>query len=95
MNDWLENLARTLGEPSLTPEETGAVLGLARDVARGVERKLAPLSAFLVGAAVGRRASQGEGREEVFRRAVRAALDLVPASEDPVTRSGQAGPRDG
>ena len=81
MNDWLENLARTLGEPSLTPEETGAVLRLARDVAHGVERKLAPLAAFLVGVAVGRRAAAGEAPEEAFQAAVRTALGLVPPEE--------------
>ncbi|MDP9342057.1 MAG: DUF6457 domain-containing protein [Actinomycetota bacterium] len=81
MNDWLEKLAEALGEPPPTREETGAVLNLARDVAHGVERKLAPLSAFVVGAAMGRRMAQGESREDAFRQAVEAALALVPAAE--------------
>jgi hypothetical protein len=82
MKDWLGNLADALGEPALGPEETGALLRLAREVAHGVERKLAPLSAFLLGAAVGRRAAGGEDREEAFRQAVRTTLALVPAPEE-------------
>ena len=88
MNDWLGNLAEALGEPPLGSEETGAVLRLAREVAHGVERKIAPLSAFLVGAAVGRRAAAGEAREDAFRQAVRAALALVPAPEDGSASTG-------
>ena len=90
MNDWLEDLAQALGEPALTSEETGAVLRLARDVAHGVERKLAPLSAFLVGAAVGRRQAEEEARGEAFRKAVRIASDLVPAAGDRVTPTAEA-----
>jgi hypothetical protein len=85
MNDWLENLARALGEAPLSQEETGVLLRLARDVAHGVERKVAPLSAFLVGAAVGRREAAGEGHEEAFREAVRAARDLVPPDAERVS----------
>jgi hypothetical protein len=84
MNDWLENVAQALGEPALTPEETGVLLRLARDVAHGVERKLAPLSAFLVGAAVGRRSARGESRDQALRQAVEAALGLIPPAEESV-----------
>src|SRR5438105_878227 len=76
MNDWLEKLAEALGEPPLTQEETGAVLKLAREVAHGVERKLAPPVSFLVGAAMGRRIAEGTPREEAFGEAVRSALAL-------------------
>src|SRR5207245_960148 len=95
MNDWLEKLAEALGEPPLTQEETGALLKLAREVAHGVERKLAPPVSFLVGAAVGRRIAEGTPREEAFGEAVRAALALVPAAEGSPTAGPEPGPRDG
>jgi hypothetical protein len=97
MNDWLEKLAESLGEPPLTQEETGAVLILAREVAHGVERKLAPPVSFLVGAAMGRRIAAGTPRAEAFGEAVRAALALVPVARGAPTATDrpEAGPRDG
>jgi Domain of unknown function (DUF6457) len=88
MNDWLENLAGALGEEPLTQQETGAVLRLARDVAHGVERRLAPLSAYLVGLAVGRRVAAGEAPERAFRAAVGTALRLVPTEGATASPSG-------
>src|SRR5437763_500138 len=55
MEDWLDRVADALGEPRLAPKELGALLKLTRDVAHGVERKFAPVSAYLVGVAVGQR----------------------------------------
>jgi hypothetical protein len=90
MNEWLENLAQELGEEALTPQETSAILRLARDVAHGVERKLAPLSTYLVGVAVGRRLVGGASRDDAFQEAVRATLDLVPA-ESATSQAGDPG----
>jgi hypothetical protein len=53
LDRWIEAACAELG---LTPDEVAvaAVLDLARDVAHGVERPAAPLTAFLLGLAVGR-----------------------------------------
>lgn len=54
------------------------MLRLARDVAHRVERKLAPLSAFLLGASVARRVAQGVPRERAFAEALESARGLLP-----------------
>jgi hypothetical protein len=56
----------------------GAVLRLAREVAHGVERKLAPVSTFLAGVHAGRLAAGGGDRGEALDRAVDRLLALIP-----------------
>jgi molybdopterin-guanine dinucleotide biosynthesis protein A len=52
-NLWLERVAADLGIPDVAiPEEL--LLNLTRDVAHNIERKLAPLTTFLIGYAAGR-----------------------------------------
>ena len=52
-NLWLERVAADLGIPEVQiPEEI--LLNLTRDVAHNIERKLAPLTTFLIGYAAGR-----------------------------------------
>ncbi len=80
MDDWIDRAADALGEGSLGPDEIGIVLRLARDVAHGVERKMAPLAAFLVGAAVGR--APAEARPEALRAAAAALEPLLRAPGD-------------
>jgi hypothetical protein len=84
MEKWMERFARDLGEQSLSPGEMGKILHLARDVAHGVERKVAPLAAFLAGIHVGRRTGEGGSREEALAEALRTAGALLPRepSED-------------
>ena len=82
MDEWLDELADVLGVARVEPEELGAVLKLAREVAHGVERKLAPLSTFVAGVyAAGAARSGGVSRAEALRRAVEEARRLIP--EDP------------
>ena len=59
LDAWIAAAAREL---SLDPGEvpTAAVLDLARDVARGVVRPGAPISAYLMGVAVGRGADPAD-----------------------------------
>jgi hypothetical protein len=59
LDDWLEAAGRELG---LSPAEipTKAVLDVARDVAHGVLRPAAPVTAYLMGLAVGRGADPVE-----------------------------------
>jgi len=62
MDNWIDELARTLGEEPLTADETARLLDAARDVAHRVERKFTPLSTFVIGCAVGRRLADGADR---------------------------------
>ena len=79
MDDWMDRLAGQLGEEPITPAEMGAILKLAREVAHGVERKLAPVSTYLAGVHAGR-ASSGDGpdRLRALTETVEAALALIP-----------------
>jgi hypothetical protein len=78
VDDWLDRVADALDEPAIAPAELGALLKLTRDVAHGVERKFAPVSAFLIGVAVGQRTAEGQARDSAFRDAMGAARALVP-----------------
>ena len=56
LEEWTAALRADLGlDPGpLTTAETRVVLDLARDAARAVDRPAAPLTAYLLGVAVGR-----------------------------------------
>jgi hypothetical protein len=54
LDEWVE---RVRAELELGPVDTALVLDLARDVARGVMRPAAPVTAYLLGLAVGQGAS--------------------------------------
>ena len=51
MDDWMNTVCAELDVPR---PDMNLVLDLARDVAHGVERAAAPLTAYLYGVAVGR-----------------------------------------
>jgi hypothetical protein len=76
--EWLGRLASELGEQPPGREEIGTMLRLSREVARGVERKLAPLTTFVAGMHVARRASEGVGRADALREVEAAVTALVP-----------------
>lgn len=56
VEEWTATVCRELGIADVLDADaaTGTVLDLARDVAHGVARPAAPLTAFLMGVAVGR-----------------------------------------
>jgi dihydrodipicolinate synthase/N-acetylneuraminate lyase len=54
LEEWIADACAALDLPALTTDERQAVLDLARDVAHGVVRPAAPVTAFLLGLAVGR-----------------------------------------
>ncbi len=54
LDEWLGDACAALDLPPLSGEQQQTVLNLARDVAHGVVRPAAPLTAFLLGLAVGR-----------------------------------------
>jgi hypothetical protein len=75
---WLDRLSEELGEPPLKREEIGALLRLARTVARASDRRLAPLTTFVAGVHVGRRTAEGASREEAQREVVQAIRKISP-----------------
>jgi hypothetical protein len=78
MDEWLDRWAEALGEHPVGNEEIGAMLRLAREVAHGVERKLAPLSTYLAGIHVGRSAAQGTDLAVALSEVEAAAARLLP-----------------
>jgi len=55
LDEWTEAVCAALGlDPATDPVDTAAVLDVARETAHGVLRPAAPVSAYLLGLAVGR-----------------------------------------
>ncbi len=65
----------------LTEAEIEAVLGLARVVAHGSERRFAPLSTYLAGQFVAERARAGVPAEEALAEAIEIAERLLARTE--------------
>ena len=78
MDNWINELARALGEEPLTDVETTQLLDTARDVAHGVERKFTPLSTFVIGCAVGRKLASGVDRSETLNETLGQLDALLP-----------------
>jgi hypothetical protein len=78
---WLEGFAAALGDEPLTSEEESLLLAGARDVAHTVERKITPLSTFLMGAAVERARADGLGRVEALNEIMRTLRETLPGAE--------------
>jgi hypothetical protein len=87
MEDWIDRLSAALGEEPLSQEETTRLLGVARDVAHRVERKVTPLATFLLGSAVGRDVSAGAPRSEAIGAALEILRSALPADR-PEDRGG-------
>lgn len=79
MDNWIDELARSLGEEPLTSTETAHLLDAARDVAHRVERKMTPLSTFVVGCAVGRQLADGADRTETLSAVLNRLEAALPA----------------
>ena len=90
MNTLDEWAAAVCGELGLDPAalDPRLVLDLARDVAHGVARPAAPLTAYLLGVAVG----QGRPPAESAARISRLAAQWIPAEGIPAR--GDPGGRD-
>jgi hypothetical protein len=78
MDEWLDRWAAALGERPLDSDEIGAMLRLAREVAHGAERKLAPLSTYLAGIHVGRRLAEGADAALALGEVRAAADEFLP-----------------
>ena len=61
LDDWVTTAAEALGVRDAV--DVGLVLDVARDVAHGVARPAAPVTAYLLGIAVGRGADPAEAAE--------------------------------
>jgi hypothetical protein len=85
----MDQAAAELGLEPLGSEEVATVLRLARDVAHGVERRAAPVAAYLAGLAVGMPGSQPERAAVLTGVAGRLSATVPPP--DP----GEPGRRDG
>lgn len=87
MDDWIDQLAAALGEEPLSQDETTRLLGVARDVAHRVERKVTPLATFLLGWAVGRYVTGGTPRSEAIDAALETLHSALP-EDRPEDRPG-------
>ncbi len=83
MDAWLGALATTLGVDPLSGEQVMELLGVARDVAHGVERRATPLATFLLGAAVQRRIGHGATAADAFADALTELQTTLPPPPPP------------
>ena len=71
LDEWAAAAAAELGLGVVSTEEQRLILDLAREVAHNTVRPGAPVSAYLVGLAVGRGASLGEATRALTELAQR------------------------
>ena len=83
MDAWLGALATTLGVDPLTDDQVVELLGVARDVAHGVERRATPLATFLLGAATQRRIGHGATAADAFADAMTELETTLPPPAPP------------
>ena len=77
LEQWVDDVCAELG---IDPEvDTDLILGLARDVAHGVERRAAPVTTFLIGLAAGR-AGGGADAEQAAAAKVQALIARLNAT---------------
>jgi hypothetical protein len=82
MDAWIDRAADALGVEAPSAAETSEILSAARDVAHRVERRITPVSTYLLGLSVGRRVAGGATRPDALRDALAelgAALPDAPA----------------
>lgn len=84
LEDWTQTACRELGIDGLVPADraTTLVLDLAREVAHGVARPAAPVTAFLLGLAAGRAEDPAAEAERLAGRLAELASGWAE-SEDP------------
>jgi hypothetical protein len=77
--DWISGLAEDLGVAPLTAHETEHLLTTSRQVAHRVERKITPLSTYVLGLAVGTRLSEGGStRDAVLDDVLHLLIQRLP-----------------
>jgi hypothetical protein len=78
MDGWINELAGSLGLEPLSEEATSKLLAASRDVAHGVERRITPLSTFLIGRAVERRVAGGTSGEQALAEVLAVVESTIP-----------------
>lgn len=80
LQDWTTTVAPALGvDPALVATTQDDVLDMVRDVAHGVLRPAAPLTAYVVGLAAGRAAADGRDAATAVRDALAQVEALLSA----------------
>lgn len=77
---WLVQAANVLGVDQVDESQVFEILGVARDVAHDVERRLTPVATFLLGAATQRRIGYGATGADAFTDAVSALRSALPGA---------------
>ena len=80
--DPLDQLAQALGVHATTPTETAEILTIAREVAHTVERRITPVSTFLLGLSVQERVGAGATRADALAAAIADLRSAMPAPPD-------------
>ena len=90
LSTWLDAVSEELGitDVELDNNSIHTLLDLARDSAHEVERLAAPLTAFLVGVAVGRGDSLGGAAAKVTALALTSAAGSDSAAKNPAAPDG-------
>lgn len=81
MDGWIDELAGRLGLEPLSQEGTSKLLAASRDVAHGVERRITPLSTFLIGRAVERRVASGADAEQALAEVLALVEAMIPEAD--------------
>jgi hypothetical protein len=87
--DPLDRLAQALDVEAATSAEVAAILTVARDVAHTMERRITPVSTFLLGIAVQERVAAGAARGDALTAAIADLRSAMPPTpEEPNASEG-------
>ncbi len=79
---WLDEMTEALGEAPLDRAHIGAMLKLSREVAHGVDRKMAPVSTYVAGLHVARRRAEGATPGDALGEVEDAVARLIPPGSE-------------
>ena len=82
MERWIDELANALDAERLSKDDVARLLGVARDVAHRVERKVTPLATFVLGEAVGRSVASGTERSVALDQVLETTSSLLPTPSE-------------
>ena len=82
MTEWIDRLAEGMEVAPVSQAETDRLLHAARDVAHRVERRITPVSTFLLGMGVSERLARGSSRAAAFEDALEVLSRSLPDPPD-------------
>jgi hypothetical protein len=94
MTDWIDRLADGMGVQQLSAAESERLLRASRDVAHRVERRITPLSTFLLGMGVAARMANGASRDVAFDEAIDSLLRRLPEAPLEIPSAAHDAPGD-